>query len=189
MKTVAWAVSFGVVIGLLAGGLIFLVSRPIRGEPVKLLPPPTPQPLLVHVSGAVNQPGVYALPPGSRVGDAIKAANGLSQDANQASLNLAAVLEDGDRVFVPAGNLYPGTPGAAERSGSPVLQPLIDLNTATQSDLETLPHIGPIIAEKIIAYRQVNGPFKTIEAIQDVPGIGPAIFEEIKTLITVGEVP
>lgn len=189
MKTATWAISFGVLIGLLAGGVVFLVSRAPRGEPIKLSPPPTSQPLLVYVSGAVNQPGVYALPTGSRVEDAIKAANGFSQDADQAALNLAAVLKDGDRVAVPVVNATSGAPEMAERSGSLAIQTLINLNAATQSDLESLPHIGPALAERIVAFRQANGPFKTIEAIQDVSGIGPAIFADIKDMITVGGAP
>ena len=101
MKT--WqAILFGLLCGLLGGGVIWLVSRPMRGEHIQLLPPATAPPLLVHVSGAVANPGVYQLPSASRLQDAIQAAGGMSADADATGLNLAAPLQDGQKVFVPA---------------------------------------------------------------------------------------
>ena len=191
---------FGILGGLLGAGLLFLVSRPPRGEAISLLPPPTPLPVMVHVAGAVQQEGVYALSPDSRVQDAIQAAGGLMQDADLRGLNLAAFLEDGQRVFIPAiATAMPtAAPGSALGSGGqPTVLPgrvdtvqlLININTATQTELESLPEIGPVTAQAIITYRTEHGPFRTIEAIDDVPGIGPATFEAIKDLITVGDVP
>lgn len=191
-------IAFGLVCGLLAAGLILLVARQPSGEPVTLLAPPSPAPLIVHVSGAVTQPGVYTLPAGSRVQDAIQAAGGFLGDADRASLNLAAILEDGAQIIAPS--QLPTSqpilqPTAATRSESIALPTRvqsptqkgqkININTATQEELESLPMIGPALAKQIIAYRAAHGPFEKIEDIVDVPGIGPKTFEVIKDLITV----
>jgi hypothetical protein len=100
MKT-WWAIALTAVVSLLAVGVLFLVSRQPRGEGIRLVPPPSPQPLVVHVSGAVLNPGLYQLPPGSRVQDAIQAAGGLLPEADAVALNLAALIKDGQRVPVP----------------------------------------------------------------------------------------
>jgi len=179
-------ISFAIVGGLLGAGILYLVSSQPRGEGIKLLPPPTPAPIAVHVTGAVLQPDVYSLPAGSRVSDAIEAAGGLSEDANPDILNLATILEDGQRIFVPT--VPPDPPPTQPRGALPTppdSNQLISINTGTQLELETLPGIGPVTAQKIIAYRETNGLFDAIEEIQDVPGIGPKTFESIKDLITV----
>ena len=185
---IAWPISLGVLIGLLVAGFILLVSSSPRGEAIRILPPPSPLPLSVYVSGAVAQPGVYNLPQGSRVQDAIRAAGEALPDADLGALNLAAPLEDGDRVEVPligaAGSSQP-TPGISRFATGGATGGPVDINSATQEALEGLPGIGPTLARRIIDYRQANGPFASIEAIQDVEGIGPGIFEEIKELITV----
>jgi len=194
-----------IIVGLLGAGLLYLVTAPPRGNAITLRPPPTPAPLAVHVTGAVVRPGVYAFAPGSRVQDAITAAGGLRPDAHVEGLNLAARLEDGVQIQVafllPTSTAAPrvtpkpstmttATPASAEIT-APSPAPaapgqLINLNTATQSELETLKGIGPATAQKIIDYRTANGPFATIEAIMEVSGIGPATFENIKDFITAG---
>ena len=185
---IAWPISLGVLIGLLVAGFILLVSSPPRGEAIRIIPPPSPQPLSVYVSGAVARPGVYRLPQGSRVQDAILTAGEALPGADLAALNLAAPLADGDRVDVPvkgaAGSSQPAASVSDPASGGAVDGP-VDINTATQEMLESLPGIGPTLAQRIIDYRQSNGPFASIEAIQDVSGIGPGIFEKIKDLIRV----
>jgi len=175
-----------VVCGLLGGGILFLVTRPPRGQPVLLLPAPTATSLLVHVAGAVNQPGVYSLPPGSRVQDAISLAGGFLPEANLQAINLAALIKDGERVFVPKvpATPVPGNADSPEVSSS--VQYPIDINTATQAELESLPGIGPVTAQDIIVFRDQNGAFRTIEEIENVPGIGQKTFETIKEFITVG---
>jgi len=193
-------VAIGVVGGLLGAGLLYLVSRPPRGEAITLLPAPTPLPVAVDVAGAVIQPGVYALPQGSRVQDAIQAAGGLAPDADTSGLNQAAFLDDVQRVFIPfraaPAAMLPGVgPGDAAPPGTQPaergagVQLLVNINTATQAELESLPEIGPVTAQAIITYRTEQGPFLTIEAIDAVPGIGPVTFDAIKDLITVGDVP
>jgi len=194
-----WTVALGVVFGLLAAGVVTLASQPPRGHPIELLPPPTPVPIQVHISGAVQNPGLYALLPGSRVQDAIEAAGGLSDNADLSGLNLAAPLEDGSLIQIST--LQPTIAPTEQPLPSsralvlPVVEPpptedsetaLININTASQAELETLSGIGPVTAQKIIDYRNANGPFAAIDEIQKVSGIGPATFEKIKDFITVG---
>jgi len=170
----------GVVCGLLGAGVLYLVSQPPRGEAVKLLPPPTPAPLIIYISGAVSQPGVYTLPADSRVKDAIEAAGGLLTDASVDNINLAAFLRDGAHLEIPTTASQPQTPSDSSTK-------LININNASQSELESLPEIGPSLARAIIAYREEHGPFGAVEDIQKVTGIGPAIFEQISHLITVDD--
>jgi competence protein ComEA len=144
---------------------------------------PTAEALRIHVSGAVNDPDqVYRLPAGSIVADAIEAAGGATDEADLARINLAQELADQQHVHVPAKdeeNPPPAVSGGEGASG------LININTATQAELETLPGIGPAKAGDIVAYREASGPFGRIEDIQNVPGIGPATFEGMRDLITV----
>jgi len=190
-----WKIGFGVVCGLIGAGIILLVSGNPRGQAIILNPPPTPAPISVHVAGAVARPGVYELPVDSRVQDAVEAAGGLSPDADPQAVNLAAILLDGDRGLMPSKTAdqtvsrgQPTSPVISRSNPAPSileLDPLININTASQVELETLPGIGPKTAQKIIAYREANGPFESIEDIQDVSGIGPKTFEDIEELITV----
>jgi competence protein ComEA len=191
-------IAFGLICALLGVGLILLVARQPGGEPVILLPPPSPAPLMVHVSGAVAQPGVYTLPASSRVQDAIWAAGGFLAEADQASLNLAAMLEDGSQITVltrqptaaptqepTALTRAPDIPLSTPMSSPTPKGQKININTATQEELESLPLIGPVRAKLIINYRTSHGPFKKIDDIIKVPEIEPYIFELIKDLITV----
>lgn len=165
-----------------------LFNGPPRGEPVEILPPPTPGPILVHVGGAVDSPAVYSLPPDCRVQDAIEAAGGLAEDAYTASLNLAAPLSDGDKILVPhlADQAVSNSSGGSSLLEPPAAGTPIDINTATLEQLDELPGIGPAKAQAIIDYREAKGPFATIEQIMNVPGIGRVTFENIKDLISVG---
>jgi competence protein ComEA len=140
----------------------------------------TPGPLQVTVDGAVEQPGTYTLPARSLVDDAVRAAGGPTTDADLERINLARELNAGDRIYVPSvGEIIPTpTPFGISPDGK------IDINLADAALLETLPGIGPTYAERIIEYREMNGPFETIEGIQEVKGIGPTTFERITDLIT-----
>ena len=174
MKTII-NITYGVLIGLLAAGLIWLsVSRP-RGESVTLLPTATPAMLIVYVSGAVATPGVYAVPDGSRIETAVQAAGGLIPGADKSNINLATLLTDGQQINVP---------GVVETSH--VIVGRVNINTATVADLDGLPGIGPTTAQAIVDYRLQNGPFQVIQDIQKVQGVGPATFENIKNFINVG---
>lgn len=161
----------------------------ITAAPLPTLTPvvatPTPGPLNITIDGAVAQPGGYTLSPGSRADDALRAAGGPTADADLVQINLAWALRDGDRVHVPrVGELLPTpTPFGLSVDGR------VDINLADATMLETLPKIGPTTAERIIEYRATNGPFETIEQVQEVRGIGPNTFETIRDLITVGDTP
>ncbi len=183
-----WWLGGFLVVGILLGtGIIFLVTRPPRGEPVTLLPAPTPAPITVYVSGLVANEGLYTLPRGSRVNDAIRAAGGFTSQADSGGLNLAKVLEDGEQIFVP-GVVATLVPDATNRSlhFSPGL---IDLNSAPLEQLDTLPGIGPKTAQNIIDYRAEHGPFTNVEQLMDVPDIGQVTFDKIKDLVSVGTSP
>jgi competence protein ComEA len=184
MKKPWWLASFIVVGVLLGTGVLLLVTRPPRGKPIVLLGPPTPAPVTVYVDGAVNSAGLYRLPSGSRITDAIQAAGGFIDGANTSLLNLAKILQDGERINVPE----LASPVATNDQNN-VTNPttgLVDINSATLEQLDTLPDIGPITAQAIIDYRNANGPFSKPEDIIDVSGIGQATFDKIKDLISVG---
>jgi competence protein ComEA len=195
MKT--WqSILLGTFLGLAGAAIILLVVAPPKGEPILLPPTPTPAAIMIYVTGAVKAPGVVSLPRQSRVLNAIEAAGGFSEDADAEAVNLAAKLNDGDRISVPSRSaqatkmavssttaaLEPARKGATP---TPTVTYPINLNTATAQELEALPGIGPSKSAQIIAYRQQKGPFKKIEEIQNISGFGPATFEKLKDLITV----
>jgi len=182
-----WLAGFMIVGVLLGAGILMLVARPPQGEPIDLLPPPTEAPIMVYVSGKVVQAGLYALPPGSRVNDAIQAAGGFSDEADTNVINLAEVLQDGQQIDVPDLSATPPSESVT-RSAIPASR-LVDINSATLEQLDSLPEIGPKTAQDIIDYRNLNGLFARIEDILDVPGIGQVTFDKIKNLISVGTSP
>ncbi|MDR2293681.1 MAG: helix-hairpin-helix domain-containing protein [Microbacterium sp.] len=137
--------------------------------------------LTIHVSGAVTDPGVYVLEPGSRVMDAVAAAGGFAADAAISAINLARVVADGEQILVSAeGEEPPVITGGDTGAGA-----LIDLNTATAADLETLPRIGPALAQRILDWRAENGRFSAVEDLLDVAGIGEKMFAAIEPLVRV----
>jgi len=139
--------------------------------------------LIIDVSGEVLSPGVYELPAGSRVIDAIKAAGGAKAKAALSDLNLARIIKDGEQIYVDL--IY--TAGTRARVGSKAAVPRgpININRATASDLDSFDGIGPVIAKRIITYRTTNGPFTTIEDLLKVSGIGDAKFAQFKEKIRV----
>jgi competence protein ComEA len=187
LKSILNVVS-GILFGLFVAALIWVVSRNPSGEAVTLRPVPTDKPIVVHITGAVPRPGVYALPEGARVQDVISAAGGFLAEADKEFINLARILEDGEMLDIPyAEGFSPVIPTPVQTvitSGSDT--DLVNINTASSFELEALPGIGPTTAQKIIAYRDANGPFVSIEDIINVSGIGPGTYERIKDLITVG---
>jgi competence protein ComEA len=190
---VAAALGALAVVGLVGGYGVAVRARP-HATKVSLTddaaPKSTPHARLiyVHVAGAVNRPGLYELPQGSRVDDAVKAAGGATADADLDSLNLAAKVRDGDKVLVPKkGGASGGVAmagGAAGAAGS-AQGAVINLNTATLADLDTLPGIGPALAQRIVSYRDAHGGFRTVDDLQNVPGIGPKKLAELRDLVTV----
>jgi competence protein ComEA len=139
--------------------------------------------LIVDVAGAVRQPGVYEFAEGDRVIDAIERAGGSVPKADLSLLNLAAPLVDGTQILVPkAGAVLPGAPGGPPGTST---SGLININTASATELETLSGIGEVLAATIIEYRTQNGPFVSVEDLLDVSGIGPATLDEIRDQVTV----
>ncbi|WP_161606127.1 helix-hairpin-helix domain-containing protein [Microlunatus speluncae] len=150
-------------------------------------PTADPVTIMVHVIGAVRKPGLVSLPERARVADAIERAGGLTRDADPERLNLAQVLGDGQQIVIgtkakPAGEVRDGT-GGQPGTGGPdppgSAGGRLDLNTASQSQLEELPGVGPVTADKIIAWRQQHGRFSRVEELQEVDGIGPKTFAEL----------
>ena len=137
--------------------------------------------VVVSVVGLVARPGLVTLPQGARVADAVEAAGGLLPEADPASVNLAAVVTDGQQVAV---GVPGGVPAAAGTADGGAAGP-VDLNTATAADLDELPGIGPVLAQRIVDFRDQQGRFSTVDQLQDVPGIGPSIYGELKPLVTV----
>jgi competence protein ComEA len=182
------------------GALLFWFQRPeptsiqiLTPEPAPSLanePTPTQAPLRVYVAGAVLRPDVYRLAPGSIIQDAIMAAGGATSEADLDQINLAQELRDQQRVYLPrvgqANAPPPVTGGESLPAEDANPTATVDLNTATVEELETLPGIGPGLAQRIVDCRVANGPFSTIEEIKTVDGIGDATFDRIKDRITVG---
>lgn len=146
-------------------------------------------PVVVDVAGAAVRPGVYRLPPGSRVADAVEAAGGPTKEAVLDQLNLAQPLTDGQQVRIPRpGDPAPlpsptsGGPGGGGIGAPPAV---VNLNTATGEQLDTLRGVGPATASAIIEWRTNNGPFKTVDDLEQVPGIGPAKLEQLRPLVRV----
>lgn len=183
----------GVLVGLLAAAALFLSTRAPSGQPVELLPTVSPQPIVVYVLGAVQRPGVYSLPPNSRVIDAIQAAGGFSDVATTTEVNVAERLKDGQRLEVPGSGPLPtpvfiiGSGGLLE-TPTPIPGDPVNINTADLALLDTLPGIGPTAAQRIIDYRDTNGPFTIVDDLLKIPGIGPVTMEKLRPLVTVGDV-
>ena len=199
------------IVGLLLGGAAAVAGMTLfnRTQPAPIvisppeptpLPPPTSTlaPIHVFIHGAVKAPDVYLIAAGSIVEQAIESAGGFTADADVDAINQALPLGDGAEIYIPtlaesAAGVSRGAPyqgvtqqkdGSAAGSGT-AGSALININTASLEQLDTLPGIGPATALKIVTHREERGPFQTIEALMDVSGIGPAKFSQIESLITV----
>ena len=182
-RPLRWKVGISAALVLGAGVLVivvgseFLRSLPTGPEPLPMPSVPTEASaqtpelmVLVHVVGAVEEPGVVSLPENSRVHDALALAGGAQEDAELGGVNLARIVYDGEQIIVPRVG-EPVVASSGEGSGP------ISLSRADQETLETLPRIGPATAERIIAWREKNGPFRSVEDLLAVSGIGPATLE------------
>jgi competence protein ComEA len=139
----------------------------------------------VHVVGQVKNPGLYELPAGARIMDAVAAAGGFTPTADQADLNLAQVIEDGQQIVVAAQGAVSAVGGApAGATAGATAGGTVDLNTADATALETLDGIGPALAQRILAYRAAHGGFRTVNDLQNVTGIGPKKFAAIKANVS-----
>jgi competence protein ComEA len=207
-------VLFSVLSVVAIGGATMFYMRQPASEPIEIvasavatatieptatppLPTPTPAPVRVYITGAVAKSDVYFLPAGSIIKDAIAAAGGLTSEADPERINQALELKDQQQIHIPRlGETNPPPPvqGGSDNSEAPdksnsaapgALTGLINLNTATLEQLDSLPGIGPAIAQRIIDYREKVGNFSRIEDITEVSGIGEATFAKIKDLIVV----
>src|SRR3954452_14784831 len=189
-SALTWLIIVGLAVLVMSG---FLLSRhhgsaassdpaPAAAAPVAVTPAASSSgdQIVVDVGGRVRHPGLVTLPAGSRVADAIAAAGGPLRPADLARINLAARVSDGQLLLI-------GVPGATAEAGTgpgggsgPV-----DLNSATVDQLDALPGVGPVLAQRIVDWRQANGGFRTIDDLQQVPGIGARKFSDLKALVVV----
>jgi competence protein ComEA len=160
------------------------VATPL--EPVASAPARTI--LVVHVVGEVRRPGLYRLRDGARIADAVHRAGGALRDADLAAVNLAAPLVDGVQVVVPArageGSGAPSSSAGGGGGATGATGPLVSLSSATVDQLDELPGVGPITAQKIVDYRTEHGPFASVDDLDAVPGIGPTRIEQLRDLVT-----
>lgn len=180
-----------------ASGPVVAVEEPLASADGSAAPSRTPDgaaddegdvpAVWVHVAGQVRTPGVVELPAGSRVADAVTAAGGALPGADVTALNLAAVVPDGAQIRVPAPGDEPLTDAALVTAdgGDGSEDGTVDVNRAGAAELETLPGIGPVLAERIVAWRTDNGPFGSVESLRDVPGIGPALMNRLTDRVRV----
>jgi len=192
----------GILIGLLATGAILLMSQPERGAAINLQPAPsptptsepnptaTPLPIFVEINGQVNTPGIYTLEKDSRLMDLIENAGGLTNQADRDRVNNVFILRDGDYFFIPAvGEIIPETarnaPGNNLLIDTSQFDYPLNLNTATQEALESLPGIGPTKAKDILSYREQVGAYDNVDELLNVPGIGPSTLDSIREYLIV----
>lgn len=173
------AVVLAIVVLSTAVGLGLVRGQPSSVEAVPLAESsasvePAPGDIYVHVLGAVERPGLYVLRADSRVVDALAAAGGSTDAAELAGVNLARRVEDGEQILVPV------VGAVADPSAPPSGDGTVDLNTADQAALEELPGIGPALAERIVAWREDNGRFRTVDDLLAVPGIGEKVLEGLR---------
>ena len=169
--------------------LLAVTGRTLAGaggataEPAAPLLPEQPvaaQRLTVHVAGAVHRPGLYRLPEGKRVADAVARAGGASVKADTTAINLAAPLADGMQVLVPSRVV--GAAGSAAEGDAVARR--VSLSSATVEQLDALPGVGPVTAQKIVEYRAAHGGFRSVDDLDAIPGIGPARLEQLREVAT-----
>jgi len=189
-------VLLGILIGIGSVGIGQLLLHPTVSEGIKILPTETPSPVVVYIAGEVRKPGIYALPDGSRLIDAIRAAGGFKDSADPSVLELAKIIKDGDNFNVPLAekdlttsdfpDLVISEDGLANVS-DPINSStdVLDLNLATKAELETLPGIGPTLAQRILDYRDEYGDFYAVKELAEVPGISEALMNELQAYLTV----
>jgi competence protein ComEA len=147
---------------------------------------PSAAPVIVDVAGWVRRPGVYTFATGDRIVDAIARAGGARHGADLAALNLAAPLVDGTQILVPRVGAPPAAGGSGSAAGGTGgAGALVNINTASATELEALPGIGEVLAATIVAYRDEHGPFASVDQLEDVSGIGPSTLEDIRDLVTI----
>ena len=173
MITKKWLlVLFGIAIGFLFSGLVVLFVLVKPTSYIEVQPTFTPSPIIVQITGEIVNPGVYTIPAGSRLNDLVTLAGGLKNRFDYSEINMARLLTDGEWVVLEP-NI--GSTG----------QIIVNINTASAKDLQTLPGIGPVLADKIIEYRKAHKSFLDKKEIQNVPGIGTELYAKIEALIEI----
>ena len=184
----ALAATVGLLALLAVAGRTFVgagasAARP--SEPLVVQPAALPTRLTVHVAGAVRQPGLYRLKEGSRVADAVARAGGATAKADTAAVNLAAPLADGIQVLVPSRVAGAADAAAATGAGAGAGSPArISLSSASAAELDALPGVGPVTAQKIVDHRAAHGGFSSVDDLDAIPGIGAARLEQLRDLVT-----
>ncbi|GAA0271525.1 helix-hairpin-helix domain-containing protein [Cryptosporangium japonicum] len=183
-----WTLAVVAIVVALVAGIVAWRARPAT-EPVDTArivdaPPPSSSAapsatVVAAVSGRVRRPGLVRLPPGARVADALAAAGGALPGTDLSALNLARKVLDGELIAVGVPGAAPGAPAAGE-PGSP-----LDLNAATVDQFDALPGVGPVLAERIVAYRTEHGGFRSVDQLREVDGIGDSRFEKLRSLVRV----
>ena len=170
--------------------VLVLADRLLLGagaaQPAQVLPPPAAMTtvearLVVDVVGGVRRPGLYRLAQGARVADALARAGGLTRRADRTLVNLAAPLADGEQVIVPL--RVAGAAGSSSGSGSAAQAGPVHLNVATLEQLDALPGVGPVTAQKILDYRDKHGAFGSVDELDAISGIGPARLDQLRDLV------
>jgi competence protein ComEA len=177
-----------VVVLLLAGRLLVHAGAPssARVVPVRPLAPvsaPAPAAVVVDVVGAVRRPGLYRMRSGDRIADAVARAGGATAKASVESINLAAPLADGEQVVVPRAGAADAVAAAGGASGDALPSGPVHLSTATVEQLDALPGVGPVTAQKIVDYRTEHGAFRSVDELDAIPGIGPARLDQLRDLV------
>ncbi len=185
IKVALLAAVTGGVVAVLA---FFLIERLLPGEIT--IGPGTGGQIVVEIDGAVAAPGVVTLPAGSRLIDAIDGAGGLLESADTTTLNLAGRIGDGEQITIPSARVQEPfldpDPESTPSTSALDTAGLIDINTAGLSELDQLPGIGPIIAQRIIDYREIHGPFETVDQLVEVEGVSQNMVERFRHLVTTG---
>lgn len=165
------ALLVGIAAVVVGGAVLLAVRRSV--PPLRIIEPPVATEIIVQVDGAVMRPGLYRLPVGSRVADALRSAGGASPAADLDAVNAARPLHDGERVQIPARGQ--AQTGQTSRT--------VNVNVATAAELEALPRIGPVLARRIVEYRARHGPFRRLEDLLQVQGIGPGLLRQLREAV------
>lgn len=172
-------VLIGSILGLVFAAVILFVIFPRYDQEPILLPTRAPETVMVYITGEINEPGLYSLPPNSRIFDAIQSAGGFTADADKDAINLAAILEDEDRIVIPSIMKNSDTAISGQHTN------LININTASSEELDKLPGVGPVKAQAIVEYREKFGVFLSVKDLLKVNGINQDLFEQIEDSITI----
>jgi competence protein ComEA len=177
------SILFGMVLGAAILAAVVLISLPDRMSPLVILPTVTVSPIKIHITGAITNPGVVNIPVNSRIQDAINAAGGVTDEADLAPINLAAVVTDGQKIIIPIlGETLDQNSVTVQKSSSDGSL-LISLNSADQKELEKLPGIGEEKAKAIIAERDKRGRFQFVDDLSDIPGFTQNLLNQIRPFL------